>query len=199
MSRFAVVALLLVSGSWARGQAVDTPQRRGFLQTEFTPAASVKLGLGLLYSQATVAVPEWGAGRGGFARRAEWIAAGWMARVSTEYAIASYRGVDTGYRPCACTGFPRRVAHALRSGFLEYRADGAPVFAVARFSGLAVGGLSTIPMLPPGYGLRDAARRTVMAFGVEEGFRVVQEFRRDIVRVLPLHRHESGYSNPPHS
>jgi hypothetical protein len=44
-------------------------------------------------------------------------------------------------------------------------------------------------MLPEGYGVRDAAERSVMAFGVEEGFNVLQEFRREIVRTLLLRGH----------
>jgi hypothetical protein len=196
MSRYAVIALLLVLGSSAGAQVADPPQREGFLRQEFTPGASLKLGLGLLYDQATVAVPEWGSGRAGLARRAEWLGAGWLARASTEYIVAARRGVDTGYRPCDCKGFPRRAAHALRSGFVEYRSDGTPIFAVARFSGLAAGGLATMPMMPAGYGLSDAARRTVVAFGVDEGFHMLHEFRKEIVRTLLLRRAPRSFVPP---
>jgi hypothetical protein len=184
MSRFFAVALLLVAGRSMDAQMVDPTPSRGFLQTEFTPGAGAKMALGLLYDQATVAVPEWGSDRGGLERRAEWLAASWAARAVTEYAVASYRGVDTRYRRCACKGFPRRAAHALRSGLVEYRADGAEVFAVARFSGIASGALATMPMLPAGYGLRDAAGRSVVAFGGDEGFNMLKEFRPEIVRTL---------------
>jgi hypothetical protein len=197
MSGFSVLALLLAAGSWLDAQVAETP-REGFLRTEVTPGAAVKMTLGLLYDQAAVAIPEWGSGRAGLALRAEWLGAGWMVGVSTEYAVASYRGVNTGYRPCTCKGFPRRAAHALKAGFVEYRADGAPVFAVARFSGLAGSGLATMPMLPARYGLRDAAGRAVMSFGVDEGFNVLREFRREIVRTLLLRGNPrgAGYSYP---
>jgi hypothetical protein len=186
MIRFSAVVLLLIAGPRIDAQPTEASQPQEFLRAEFTPAASVKLALGLLYDQATVAVPEWGSGRAGMARRAEWLAAGWMARASAEYAVASYRSVDTNYRPCTCSGFPRRAAHALRGGFLEYRADDKPVIAIARFSGLATGALVTLPMLPPGYGFRDAAQRAAMAFLVDEGFNVLQEFRPEIVRTVLL-------------
>jgi hypothetical protein len=39
-------------------------------------------------------------------------------------------------------------------------------------------------MLPAGYGLRAAAARSVMAFGVDEGFNMLKEFRPEIVRTL---------------
>jgi hypothetical protein len=188
MTRLCAATVLLLAGLRLDAQTGDVSEPQGFLQAELTPGASAKLALGLLYDQATVAVPEWGSGRAGLARRAEWLAAGWVARASTEYAVASYRGVDTGYRPCACKGFPRRAVHALRTGFLEYRPDDTPVFAVARFSGLATGALATIPMLPPGYGFRDAAHRAAMTFLVDEGFNVLQEFRPEIVRTLLLRR-----------
>lgn len=179
------MALLLLAGACVEAQVIDAPQREGFIQSTFTAGASAKLALGLLYDQATVAVPEWGSGRAGLARRAEWLGAGFMARKTTEYLVASYRGVDTSYHRCDCKGFPRRAAHALRSGFVEYRADGSPVFAVARFSGLAGGGLTT-PMLPAGYGVRDATGRAAMAFVIDEGFNVLQEFRTELVRTLLL-------------
>jgi hypothetical protein len=185
MSRLSAV-VLLVAVSCMDAQVVDTPSATGFLSKEFTTGASVKISLGLLYDQATVAVPQWGSGRAGLAKRAEWSGAAWITRASTEYAVASYRGVDTGYRPCVCKGFLPRTAHALHAGFLEYRSDGTPTVAVARFSGLAGGQLATMRMLPAGYGLSDAAGRAVLAFGVDEGFNVVREFRREIVRTLLL-------------
>jgi hypothetical protein len=183
MSRFILIAFLVAAPFHADAQP-DSPLMQGFVQSELTPGASIKLALGLLYDQATVAVPEWGSDRGGLERRAEWLVAGWAARASVEYVVASRRGVDTGYRPCACKGFPRRAAHALREGFREYRAGGTPVPALARFSGLAAGSLATIPMLPAGYGLRDAAGRAVTAFGIDEGFNLLHEFRKEIVRTL---------------
>jgi hypothetical protein len=184
MSRFLTGALLFISAYGVHAQVMATPDARGFLQSEVTPAASMKLGLGLLYEQATVAVPEWGSGRAGLTRRAEWLAAGWMARASVEYGVSTYRGTDTGYRACACKGFPRRSAHALGAGLSEYRGDGTRAFALSRFSGLAAGALATMPMLPAGYGLRDAAERSATAFAVDEGFNLLREFRREIVRTL---------------
>jgi hypothetical protein len=188
MTRFSAAALLLIAGRCIDAQPTEASQTQEFLRAEFTPAASAKLALGLIYDQAAVAIPEWGSGHAGMARRAEWLAAGWIVRASTEYAVAYYREVDTSYRSCVCKGFPRRTAHALRAGFLEYRADDTPVFAVARFSGLATGALATMPMLPPGYGLHDAAHRAAMTFLVDEGFNVLQEFRPEIMRTVPLRR-----------
>jgi hypothetical protein len=186
MSRISAVALLVVAASSINAQVLDNPQPDGFLQTEFTGATVMKLALGLLYDQTTAAVPRWGSGGAGLARRAEWLGAGWTARVLTEYAVASHLRVDTDYHPCECKGFPRRAAHALVEGFLEHRSNGTPVFAVARFAGIASGGLATMPMLPGGYGMRAAAGRMVMAVGVDEGFNMLREFRREIVRTLLL-------------
>lgn len=137
-------------------------------------------------------MPEWGSGRAGLARRAEWRGLGWMTQASAEYAVASYRRVDTSYHPCACKGFSRRALHALRGGFVEHRSDGAPVFAFAHFSGLTADGLATTPMLPAGYGLRYASGRAAMAFGVGEAVNVLQEFRREIVRTLLLRGRAGG-------
>lgn len=179
-------------------QTADLSQLQGFFRAELTPAAPMKLALGLTYDQVTVAVPEWGSARAGMARRAEWLATGWIVRASTEYAVAAYREVDTGYRSCLCKGFPRRAGHALHAGFLEYRRDQTPAFALARFSGLAAGALATMPMLPPGYGFRDAAQRAAMAFVMDEGFNMLHEFHNEIVRTLLFrgnHGREISLSN----
>lgn len=167
-------------------QVADPSVSEGFIQNTFTPGATAKMALGLLYAQGTDSVPEWGSGRAGLARRAEWLGAGWMATATTEYAVARFRGVDTSYHLCACKGFPKRAAHALHSGFVEYRADGSATFAVARFSGIAAGSLATIPMLPSPYGFRNAAGRAGITLGVDEGFNMLQEFRKEIVRTLLL-------------
>jgi hypothetical protein len=177
MRSLSVLALLLVSAFTATAQ-------QNFLQTELTPGAGAKMALGILFEQGTVSVPEWGSGRSGLVKRAEFLSAGWAARATTEYSIAAVRGTDTGYRNCECKGFPKRAAHALKSGFIEYRTDGTPAFAVARFSGLLAGAVAPMPMLPAGYGFRDAAQRSVTTFGVDEGFNMLIEFRKEIVRTL---------------
>jgi hypothetical protein len=61
-----------------------------------------------------------------------------------------------------------------------------------------------MPMLPARYGEADAAGRSAMTFGVDEGFNVLQEFRKKIVarcssgastNVSPLERKTSGQLN----
>jgi hypothetical protein len=76
MRRFSFVALLLAAISLANAQGPDPPAREGLLETAFTPGASAKLALGLLFAQSTESIPEWGSGSAGLARRAEWLAAG---------------------------------------------------------------------------------------------------------------------------
>jgi hypothetical protein len=159
-----------------------------FTRGLFTPTQSAKFALALLYDQATVAVPEWGSGRAGLDRRAEWLAATYLSRYSAEFAAEKLLGTDTSYQRCHCKGFPKRAAHALHAEFTERTAEGANVFAFARMSGIVASTAVTAPMLPERYGLADAGSRAITAIGVDEGFNVLQEFWPEIKRTLLLRK-----------
>jgi hypothetical protein len=159
-----------------------------FTRGLLTPGNSAKLALTLLYDQATVAVPEWGSGRAGFERRAEWLAAGYLTRYSAQFAAAKLRGTDAGYERCRCKGFPRRAAHAIRAEWVERRADGSAVFAFARMTGIFASVAVPAPLLPAGYGAADASKRAITAIGVDTGFNMLQEFWPEIKRTLLLRK-----------
>jgi hypothetical protein len=188
-----LVFLCLSSGAVIRAQDsfVATPalSSEGTLADEFTrglftPGASAKFALGLVYDQATVAVPQWGSGRAGLGRRTEWLAAGYLARYSTEFAAEKLLGTDTSYQRCRCKGFPRRAAHALHAEFVERKAGGSNVFAFARMSGIYASAALTAPMLPAGYGVADVNQRALTAVGIDEGCNILQEFWPEIKRTL---------------
>jgi hypothetical protein len=159
-----------------------------FARGLFTPTEAAKLALGLVYDQATVAVPEWGSGRDGLMRRTEWLAAGRLTRYTTEFATRSLLGTDTSYHRCRCKGFPRRAGHALYAEFVERKADGSAIFATARLTGIYASTAITAQMLPAGYGVADANSRAMAAIGIDEGFNLLQEFWPEIKRTLLLRR-----------
>lgn len=150
----------------------------------FSPGDSAKVMLGLLYDQATFAVPEWGSGAAGLGRRAEWVTAGYLTRYTTEFATAELLGTDTSYRRCLCKGFRRRAGHALHAEFVERKRDGSDTFAFARLSGIYVSAAATAPMLPAGDGAWNASNRAMASLAIDEGFNMLKEFWPEIRRTL---------------
>jgi hypothetical protein len=165
-------------------QEQDATLAEQFSRGLFTPTTAAKLSLGLLYAQTAVMVPEWGSGRDGLARRAEWLTAGYLTRYTTEFATSKLLGTDTSYQRCRCKGFPGRAAHALHSEFVERKADGSPTFAIARLTGIYASAAITAPMLPSGYGVKDVNNRAMAAVAIDEGFNMLQEFWPEIKRTL---------------
>jgi hypothetical protein len=183
----AVLCLSLLCGAAASAQDDDAAQNSlggQYAQELFTPGNSAKLALGLLYDQATAAVPQWGSNRNGLARRAEWLTTGYVTRFTTEFAVARMKGVDTSSQRCLCKGFPRRTVHALHAEFTERKRDGSPTFAVARLMGIYVSAVATETMLPGERSVENMNSRAVAAIGIDEGFNMLQEFWPEIRRTL---------------
>jgi len=164
--------------------ATETSRPAGFFRSVFTPAAFAKLSLGALYDHSIPAIPEWGSGHDGLARRGRYRAVNQFTRGSLEYVISRYRGTNTDYTRCACAGFRRRARHAIVSEFLERRADGSPAAPVSRLAGIYGAALLSAPMLPGKYGPADVLQRSSLALASEVGFNFFQEFWPEIKRTL---------------
>jgi len=86
---------------------------------------------------------EWRQTSAGYAKRfASAYAAGAIGN-STKYAIAHFMHQDPSFRRCRCTGFHRRVKHAVTSVFTARTPSGREVFSVA-----TVGGYAAEHMIP---------------------------------------------------
>jgi hypothetical protein len=86
---------------------------------------------------------EWRQTSAGYAMRfASAYAAGAIGN-STKYAIAHFMHQDPSFRRCRCTGFHRRVKHAVTSVFTARTPKGREVFSVA-----TVGGYAAEHMIP---------------------------------------------------
>lgn len=178
-------SLLTCAAALAQDDGVPQTSLAGqYAEELFTPGNSAKFALGLLYDQATVAVPQWGSDREGLARRAEWLTTGYVTRFTTEFAVARMTGVDTHYQRCRCKGFPRRAVHALHAEFTERRSDGSSAFATARLTGIYASAAVTEAMLPGERSMEDLNSRAVAAIGIDEGFNMLQEFWPEIRRTL---------------
>jgi hypothetical protein len=193
--RLLFVACFIAAAPARAQNAVPEPSAEQYLRGLASPGAGAKLALGLLFDQATDAIPEWGSGGDGLRRRADWLAAGYAARYSAEFAVAKALSRDTAYRRCRCRGFPRRAAHALREEFTERRADGSASFAAARMTGILTSSAVAAPMLPESYGAAAAASRTATSIGIDEGLNMLQEFWPEIRRTLLFRKNAGSLQN----
>jgi hypothetical protein len=191
------VARILIAGLWTAFLGAQQPEAlvkgvgenaAGLAGAALTPGEAAKFGLALLHDQATVTIPEWGAGREGLERRAQLLAATHLAGSVIEYEVARLRGSSEGYERCRCKGFPRRSRHAVVSEFVERRANGSLAQPVARLAGVYVPVVVTLPLLPQGYGVGNMQYRANMTLIADAAFNVLKEFWPEIKRTLLFRR-----------
>jgi len=123
------------------------------------------------------APPEWGDGMPGYAKR-------WASEFgenaiadTTKYAVARLLHHDPSFTRCECTGFGRRLRHALRAPFVARTRDGRTVLSPATVTGLAVGQI--VPALtwyPYPNGTRDGVAHAVSGIAGKVGVSVLREF-----------------------
>jgi len=153
----------------------------------FSTGTLAKFSLGLLYDQATGAVPRWGAGAAGFRKRAEWRMAALLSRTGAEYGVAHLRETDPTYQRCHCKGFLPRSRHAIVSEFVERRVDGGLAAPLARFTGIAAS--VGVTAFAQHSGVEDTGVHGMLVVGTDVGFNLLQEFGPEIKRTLLL-RHK---------
>jgi hypothetical protein len=186
------LVILLLSGvagvPGLRAQEAAAPEVHSpsLFASVFSTGTLAKFSLGVLFDQATAAVPGWGSGAAGFRKRAEWRMAGLLSRAAAEYEVARLRGTDPGYERCRCKGFLPRSRHAIVSEFVERRVEGGLAAPIARFAGIATS--AGVTSLAEHYGFEDAGKRAMAVAGVDIGFNLLAEFGPEIKRTLLFRR-----------
>jgi hypothetical protein len=87
------------------------------------------------------------AGNGGVDGLAERIgskAAQAAVEVSVRHGLAALMDRSTEYQPCNCSGFGRRVEHALLETFTDRRADGSRALSMPRIAGAYAAGFAPL-------------------------------------------------------
>lgn len=181
---------LLVPGMSLADADPGLGQPPDFAAMAFAPSGLAEVSLGTLFDQATVAVPEWGSGKEGLARRVGLLTSSHMIDATVAYGVGQLRSTTTAYSRCLCKGFPRRARHAVVAEFVEHRMDGSVAMPVARFAGLATSVAASAPLLPAAYGAGYAMGRAETRIGADIGINLLQEFWPEIRRTLgaPLKR-----------
>ena len=122
--------------------------------------------------------PEWGNGTEGLARR--WVSDYAESAIGdgAKYAVARVFHQDPSFTRCTCTGFGRRLHHAVDSPFMARTRDGTRVPSAASLAGFLTGHVvSSATWYPAPLGTRDGLRHAGMSLVTKIAVDVFKEFR----------------------
>jgi hypothetical protein len=142
----------------------------------FDGALSATLFSGL--DQWKASPPEWSLDARGYTRR--WVSDYAESAIGdgAKYAVAHFFHQDPSFYPCECTGFGRRLHHAVDSPFMARTPDGTRVPSAASVAGFLAGHVvSAATWYPAPLGTRDGLRHAGMSLVTKIAVDVFKEFR----------------------
>jgi hypothetical protein len=142
----------------------------------FDGALSATLSSGL--DQVQTSPPEWGAGREGYARR--WVSNYSASAIGSgaKYAVAHFFHQDPSFYACECTGFMRRLHHAVDSPFMGRTRRGRRVLSAASVAGILAGNVvPAATWYPAPLGTRDGLKHAGTSILTQIAIDVFKEFR----------------------
>ena len=122
--------------------------------------------------------PEWNMDAAGYTRR--WVSdyAETAIGDGAKYTVAHFFHQDPSFYPCACTGFGRRLHHAVDSPFMARTRDGTRVLSAASLAGFVTGHVvSASTWYPAPLGARDGLKHAGMSLAAKIAVDVFKEFR----------------------
>lgn len=97
---------------------------------------------------------------------------------TAKYSVARIFHHDPGFARCECTGFRRRLRHALDSPFMARKRDGTRVLSGASLAGVLAGRLvSSTTWYPVPGGARNGLKHAGISLATKMGVDVFKEFR----------------------
>jgi hypothetical protein len=123
------------------------------------------------------APPEWGEEASGYGKR--WVSNYAEAAIGdgAKYAVAHFFHQDPSFYRCECTGFRRRLHHAVDSPFMGRKRDGTRVLSAASLAGILTGRVvATSTWYPAPLGARDGLTQAGVSLLTKIGLDVIKEF-----------------------
>ena len=162
----------------AKPVATDHQLRHKYVWStlELDGAIAATLGAGL--DQWKHSPPEWDSDATGFAQR--WVSdyAETAIGNTAKYAVARIFHHDPSFTRCECSGFARRLRHAVDSPFMARRRDGTRVASAASLAGFLTGHVvSASTWYPAPLGTRSGLKHAGFSFVSKIAVDVFQEFR----------------------
>ena len=124
------------------------------------------------------APPEWNSDATGYAKR--WASEYAESAIgdTTKYAVARLFHHDPSFTRCECSGFARRLRHAVDSPFMARKRDGTRVLSAASLAGFLTGHVvSASTWYPAPLGARDGLKHAATSLVSKIGVDVFKEFR----------------------
>jgi hypothetical protein len=127
--------------------------------------------------------PEWRQGAQGYGRRFASRFGRFTIQKSIEYGLGTVLRQDTSYRRCECSGFLRRMSHALSSNFIARKRDGSRTLTIAKVAGYYGSGMISTAWYPDRYtATGDGVRLGTLSLVSGTGVNVIREFWPEIRR-----------------
>jgi hypothetical protein len=157
----------------------DDARLHDYLSSAFGPAAAVNAAVSSGIQQWRGVPAKWGRGGGAFLER---FASGYGEHTIAEsatYGLSSLLSQETWFQPCACSGTPSRLRHAVASPFTARNRERKTVLSPVRLLGLLVGHVVAAAMWYPGrHGVRAELRGGSVGVAGLIGTDLAQEFVR---------------------
>jgi len=122
--------------------------------------------------------PEWAITRKGYAQR--WASEYAESAIgdTAKYSVARILHHDPSFTRCECSGFARRLRHALDAPFMARTRDGKRVWSPASLAGVLAGHVvSSTTWYPAPNGARDGLQHAGVSLITKMGVGVFKEFR----------------------
>lgn len=122
--------------------------------------------------------PEWGMDASGYAQR--WISDYAESAIghTAKYVVARIFHHDPSFTRCECSGFGRRLLHAVDSPFMARRRNGTRTLSAASLAGVLAGNVvSSATWYPAPLGARDQLQHAASSLLTKVAVDVFKEFR----------------------
>ncbi len=150
---------------------------RTFLSESFGIRSSLESAVLAGVNHFNNSPPEWGQGAGGYGRRLAGQFGRSVVKHGIEYGLGAVLHQDPTYRRCECTGFLRRLGHAVTADFFARRPDGSRTFTIIKLASSYGGGMIPMAWYPNRYSAAgDGFRLGTMSFAFSTGTNIIREF-----------------------
>jgi hypothetical protein len=165
------------AGDAAASVATDQEMLHDYLLATLGVEGAVRATMASGLEQWRELPTAWDTGRSGYAKRWASEFAETAVGDTTQYLVSRLLHHDPSFTRCGCSGFGRRLAHAISAPFIARTRAGVRVLSPAMVAGVLTGHLvSASTWYPAPGGARDGLKHAAVDLGGTIGVDVLREF-----------------------